>query len=195
MRGLGWGEIHNTPEKGPYSNDAEITGKVEYVSIKQGEGDKLLIDIVKGKVLGSPAIKATYYQHVEAMNVADKVVHAYRVTTKDKDATTTWVNFLLPEVIEGFESPDAKHQGGFFPSRFSRHWSYSLYRLPYGPGRSNLATFRLDDDQKRRWIGVAKTRPPKMMSRNMVVSVSQTAAESEPRVRVMFFEDFVFSFF
>lgn len=195
FKGLGWGDIHNVDEKGRYTNDSEIAGKVEYVSIQQGEGDKLVLDIAKGAVSGSPALKATYHLHVEAAHVVDKVVHVYRATTKDKDKneTTTWVNFLLPQVIEGFESRDAKHQGGFFPSRFSRSWSYSLYRLPFGPGKSNMANFRLDDDDKRRWIGVPKKRPPKIFFRLVVVAASQTSVEAEPRVRVMFFDDFSFS--
>ncbi len=193
LRSLGWGIVHYPSEKGHYANDAEIAGKVEYLSVQQGEGDKLVLDIAKGTVLGSPVLKATYHLHVEAANVADKVVHVYRATTKDKDETTNWVNFLMPQVIEGFESRAAKHQGGFFPSRFSRSWSYSLYRLPYGPGLSNMATFRMDDDDKRRWIGVSKQRPPKIWMRNMVITASQTSVESEPRVSVMFLEDFTFN--
>lgn len=192
LRSLGWGIVHYPSEKGDYTNDREIAGNVEYLSIKQGEGDKLVLDIAKGTVAGSPALKATYHLHVEAVNVADKVVHVYRATTKEKDQTTNWVNFLMPQVIEGFESRDAKHQGGFFPSRFSRSWSYSLYRLPYGLGRSNMATFRMDDDDKRRWIGVSKTRQPKIWTRNMVITASQTSVESEPRVSVIFFEELRF---
>lgn len=141
LKSLGWGEVHYPKEKTKYTNDGEIAGKVEYLSIRQGEGDKLVVDIAKGTVLGSPALKATYHLHVEAAHVVDKVVHAYKATTKEKEQTVTWVNFLLPQVIEGFESPHAKHQGAFFPSRFSRAWSYSLYRLPFGPGKSNMATF------------------------------------------------------
>jgi hypothetical protein len=194
FKGLGWGDIHNTKENVPYTNDGEIAGKVEYLSVQQGQGDKLVLDIAKGTVSGSPALKATYHLHVEAAHVTDKVVHVYRVTTKEKDTSTTWVNFLLPQVIEGFESPHAKHQGGFFPSRFSRSWSYSLYRLPYGPGRSNMATFRLDDDDKRRWIGVSKQRPPKIKFRHVLVATSQTSVESEPRTQVMFFEEFASTF-
>lgn len=194
FKGLGWGDVHYPKEKKTYANDAEIFGKVEYLSVQQGSGDKLVLDIAKGTVLGSPKLKATYHLHVEAAHVTDQVVHAYRDTTKEKDVATTWVNFLLPQVIEGFESKDAKHRGGFFPSRFSRSWSYSLYRLPFGSGRSNMATFRLDDDDKRRWLGVSKKRPPKIWMRNVLVSASQTSVESEPRGRVMFFEEFKFVF-
>lgn len=194
LKGLGWGLVRYPKDGESYSNDAYITGKVEYLSVQQGEGEKLLLDIVKGTISGTPKIKATYYLHVEAAHIVDKVVHAYRATTKEKDVTTTWVNFLLPQVVEGFESKDAKHQGGFFPSRFSRWWSYSLYRLPFGPGRSNMATFRLDDDDKRRWIGVDKKRPPKVWMRQMLVSASQTSVESEPVARVVFFEDFTVTF-
>ena len=192
FKSMGWGIVHYPSDKGPYTNDAEIAGKVEYLSVQQGEGDKLRLDIAKGTVSGSPVLKATYHLHVEAVNIVDKIVHAYRATTKEKDQTTIWVNFLMPQVIEGFESRAAKHQGGFFPSRFSRSWSYSLYRLPYGPGLSNMATFRMDDDDKRRWIGVPKQRQPKVWMRNMVITASQTSVENEPRVSVMFFEEFAF---
>lgn len=193
LQSLGWGTIHYVDDKKPYFADAEITGKVEYTSIRQGDGDKLIFDIAKGKVSGSPNVKGTYHLHVEAAHVVDKVVHAYRSTTKTEKAMTTWVNFLLPQVIEGFESMDAKHEGGFFPSRFSRSWSYSLYRLPYGPGLTNMATFRLDDDDKRRWIGVSKQRPPKIFMRHVFVTTSQTSAEKEPRTYVMFFDEFSFN--
>jgi len=192
LKSLGWGTIHYVDSKKPFIADAEITGKVEYTSIQQGEGDKLVLDIAKGTVAGSPKIKGTYHLHVEAAHIVDKVVHAYRSTTKKDKETTTWVNFLLPQVIEGFESREAKHEGGFFPSRFSRSWSYSLYRLPYGPGLTNMATFRLDDDDKRRWIGVSKKRPPKIFARHVLVTTSQTTAESEPRTFVMFFDEFSF---
>ncbi len=190
FQSMGSGVLHYPSDKRDYANQDEIRGKVEYVSIQQGEGDKLALDIAKGTVSGSPVLKASYHLHIEAVNVADKVVHAYRATTKEKEETTNWLNFLMPQVIQGFESRDAKHQGGFFPSRFSRSWSYSLYRLPYGPGRSNMATFRMDDDDKRRWVGVSKKRPPKILARRMVVTVSQTSVENAPRASVMFFEDF-----
>lgn len=194
LKSLGWGDVHYPKEKATYTNDGEIAGKVEYLSIQLGTGDKLVLDIARGTIHGSPKLKANYHLHVEAAHVTDQVVHAFRETTKEKDVTTTWVDFLLPQVIEGFESKDAKHRGGFFPSRFSRAWSYSLYRLPFGPGRSNLANFRLDDDDKRRWLGVSKKRPPKIWARRVLVSASQTTAESEPSVRVMFFDEFSFSF-
>lgn len=193
FQSLGWGTVHYVDDKRPYAADAEITGKVAYTSIQQGEGDKLVFDIAKGTVSGSPKLKGSYHLHVEAAHVVDKVVHAYRSTTKKDNKTTTWVNFLLPQVIEGFESIDAKHEGGFFPSRFSRSWSFSLYRLPYGPGLTNMATFRLDDDDKRRWLGVSKQRQPKIFFRHVFVTTSQTSAEKEPRTFVMFFDEFSFS--
>jgi hypothetical protein len=189
LQSLGFGSVHYPKEKTKYSNETDIAGKVSYVSISQGEGDKLALDIVKGMVAGSPAVKATYYLHVEATNVADKIMHVYRSTTKEKDVTTMWLNFLMPQVIEGFESVDAKHQGALFPSRFSRTWSYSLYRLPYGPGRSNMATFRMNDYYNRRWIGVSKARTVKFFARNAVITVSQTSVEAEPRASVMFLDD------
>lgn len=192
LQSLGWGTVHYIDEKKKYFADAEITGKVEYTSVQQGEGDKLVLDIAKGTVSGSPKIKGSYHLHAEAAHVVDKVVHAYKSTTKKDKDTTMWVNFLLPQVIEGFESRAAKHEGGFFPSRFSRSWSYSLYRLPYGPGLTNMATFRLDDDDKRRWVGVSKKRPPKIFSRHVLVATSQTSAEAEPRTFVMFFDEFSF---
>lgn len=194
FRGYGWGDVHFLDEAKPYAPDAEIAGKVEYLSVALGEGDKLVLDIAKGTISGSPKLKATYHLHSEAAHVTDKVVHAYRATTKEKDTATNWVNFLMPQTIDGFESKDAKHQGGFFPSRFSRRWSYSIYRLPYGPGRSNLATFRLDDDDMRTWIGVSKVRKPKIMMRRVLVAVSQTSVEPEPQIRVMLFDEFSFNF-
>lgn len=192
FQGFGWGTVHYTNEKGQYTNDGEIAGNVAYVSIMQGEGDKLVYDEVNGKVAGSPAIKATFHIHAEAMHIVDQVVHGYRSVTKEKETSIAWVNFLLPQVIDGFESRDAKHDGGFFPSRFSNQTSYTLYRLPYGPGKSNMATFLMEDRDKRRWLNVSKKRPPKNWMRNVVVSASQTSVENEPRVSVMFFSDFTF---
>ncbi len=192
FQGMGWGTVHYVTDTRHYAADAEIAGRVRYDSIQQGPGDKLIFDIVDGTVSGSPKIKATYHLHAEAVNIVDKVVHGYLATTKTNDETTKWVHFLLPQVIDGFESKDAKHEGGFFPSRFSHTWTYSLYKLPYGPGRSNLATFRMDDDDKRRWIGVSKKREPKTWMRRVLVSASQTVVEAEPRIRVMFYEEFAF---
>lgn len=190
LQSLGWGTIHYVDDKRDYAADAEITGKVEYTSIQQGEGDKLVFDIAKGTVSGSPNLKGSYHLHVEAAHIVDKVVHAYRSTTKMDNKTTTWVNFLLPQVIEGFESPAAKHDGGLFPSRFSRDWTFTLYRLPYGPSISNMANFRMLDEDIRRWLGVSKQRKPKRMMRHGLVMVSQTSAEAEPRAFVMFFNEF-----
>jgi hypothetical protein len=210
LQSLGWGTLHYVDSKKPYAADAEISGNMGYTSIQQGQGDKLVFDMVSGTIAGSPAIRGRYHLHVEAAHVADKVVHAYRSTmrkglgslfslmelpakkTDQPTETITWVNFLLPQVIEGFESREAKHDGGFFPSRFSRSWPYSLYRLPFGPGLSNMATFRLDDDDKRRWIGVDKKRPPKVWMRHLLVTTSQTSAEKESRTFVMFFDEFTF---
>ncbi len=192
FQSLGWGTIHYVGEQPHFAPDAEIAGKMQYTSVQQGPDDKLIFDSVIGTVSGSPKVKATYHLHAEAVRLVDQVVHGFLVTTKKDNETTKWVHFLMPQVIDGFESKDAKHEGGFFPSRFSRSWTYTVYKLPFGPGRSNLATFRMDDDDKRRWLGVPKKRPPKIWMRSVLVSVSQTHVENEPVLRIMFFSEFAF---
>lgn len=192
FQSLGWGTVHFVKDKKKFVPDMEIAGKVQYDSVQQGPGDKLIFDSVTGVVSGSPKVKATYHLHAEAAHIVDKVVHGYLATTKEKRQTTKWVHFLMPQVIDGFESKDAKHDGGLFPSRFTRAWTYTVYKLPYGPGRSNLATFRMDDNDKRRWLGVPKKRPAKAWRRDVLVSASQTHAENEPVVRIMFFPEFAF---
>jgi hypothetical protein len=184
-RGMGVGTIR-TIKPGPDKGKSLLVGDIEYVSFAAGEGGKVVVDEVKGKLAGSPDVKATFWMHAEAVDVAAGVVHAYRGPYRDEKISDQRVTFVLPEVILGFDSLDAKHTGGFFRSRFSQAWPFTSYHLPFGPGRSNLVNFAIDDWQYRRWFPRAKDaeKLPKMF--RGVIAVSQTSVEAAPRVRILF---------
>jgi hypothetical protein len=182
-RGMGAGEIRTiTKESAKDRGVGLLHIPVEFQSFAKGEGDKIAFDDVKGKLEGSPEMKATYWMHVDAVNVAAGIVHGYRGPYEGEPR----VSFLLPEVVLGFESKDAKTVGGFFPSRFSSTVSFTMYHLPIGPGRSGLVNGRIDENQIRRWFPRPKGAEALPSAFQLVLAASQTSVEPEARVRVMF---------
>jgi len=207
-RGMGAGEIRTGKDTG--DNGASLlTGRIEYLALNKGEGGKVIVDQVDGKLAGSNVPVAAYWLHVEAIDAAAGIVHAYRgpyherhypgydknpeVKPKDNkpksdiDADEQRVTFILPEVVLGFESLDAKSDGGFFAqSRFSRRWSFTQYLLPYGKGRSNMANFSIDTSEIEKYFPRAKDAEKLDAEFRIVLAVSQTSVEAEPRVRILF---------
>ena len=181
-RGMGAGAMHEVAAGLRDGGKSALFGPLEFTSIDKGQGDRAVYDFVKGKLDGSPVPSATRWVHAEAAPVAAGVVYAFRIKNGDEEVVT----FLLPEVFLGFESKDAKTEGGFFPSRFSTTVPYTLYKLPVGPGRSNLVTFRLEDFQVNRWFERPKGSAKWPSAVGMEIAVSQTSAEAEPRVRILF---------
>ncbi|UQA63144.1 hypothetical protein [Polyangium aurulentum] len=181
-RGMGAGAMHEVAAGLRDGGKSALFGPLEFTSIDKGQGDRVVYDFVQGKLDGSPTPSATRWVHAEAAPVAAGVVYAFRTKNGDEEV----VVFLLPEVFLGFESKDAKSEGGFFPSRFSSAVPYTFYKLPVGPGRSNLATFRLEDFQVNRWFERPKGSAKWPSAVGMEISVSQTSAEGEPRVRILF---------
>lgn len=182
-RGMGAGEVRTiTKESAKDRGVGLLYIPVEFQSFAKGEGDKIAFDDVKGRLEGSPEVKATYWMHVEAANVAAGIVHGYRGPYEGEPRAS----FLLPEVILGFESKDAKTVGGFFPSRFSNTVSFTMYHLPLGPGRSGLVNGKIDERQIHRWFPRPKGAEALPSAFQIVLATSQTSVEAEPRVRVMF---------
>ncbi len=96
------------------------------------------------------------------------------------------VVFILPEVILGFESRDAKTDGGHFPDRRESAESYTRYTLPAAPGYSGWVTFLMLADLVKRWFPSDKAEIKLKDFAAMALSASQTEAEAEPRIRVFF---------
>ena len=67
--------------------------------------------------------------------------------------------------------------------------AYTTYTMPVAPGRSGLVISTLFDSQVARWFPrpAGAGKPPPAV--RMVLGASQTSAEPEPRVRVLFFAD------
>jgi hypothetical protein len=172
-----WQKI--APDKGR----AGMTGDVEFTSYDEAPEGRIAIDVVRGKLAGTPEIQGASWSHVEAVPVAGHVLHAYR-----GEGTVT---FLLPLVDLGFESLDAKVAGGWEPaSRFSSGNSPSTtYTFPAAPTRSALGTCTLNDWQVARWFARPKGAEKTKRTLRMVLAASQTNAEPEPRLRVVFFDD------
>ena len=183
-RGMGYGVIHTALDAAAGDKGKSLlVGPIAYLSFAQGEGDRIVVDRVTGSLAGSPEISATEWGHVEAAPVALGVVHAYREKVGDEER----VVYLLPEVILGFESLDTKVRGGFLPVRMESTEAYTMYSMPAGSGRSGMSSFRMDSDQARRWFRPKGAKRPSGETR-IALSASQTAAEPEPRLRVLIFE-------
>jgi hypothetical protein len=183
-RGMGYGAIHEFYGKREGAATA-LTGAVEFASFKAGPDGKVIVDRVKGKLEGTPAVHATYWAHAEAVPVMPGVTNAYRIRDKDGER----VVFVLPEVVLGFESKDTKTDGGFLPSRFSRSWSFTTYTMPVGPGRSGLSTFLIHDYLVARWFPPKGGVPKLEESILAMLASSQTSVEAEPRLRLVLFEE------
>jgi hypothetical protein len=183
-RGMGYG-IPRAAADNPAADQGKslLTGLLTYLSFAQGENGAIILDRVKGTLAGSPDVRATEWAHVESVPVVYGVVNAYRDKVGDVDR----VVYLLPEVILGFESKDTKVTGGFFPVRGESTEAYTTYAMPAAPGRSGLGAFLLMDHQARRWFPRAKDAPEPPPEASMALAASQTAAEPEPRLRVLFF--------
>lgn len=184
-RGMGYGMVISTDPRWrkPTSEKVELTGPVRFIGIDKGPGDRIVYDAVEGSLSGTPAVAATRWEHVEAAPVFDSYVHAWRGKLENDPA----VVFLLPMVLLGFESLDAKSHGGRTVSRFSRSVAFTRYTLPYGPGRSALVTFDLLDSWIRRWFPRPVNAEKVPERRDFVIAVSQTSAEPEPRAHIFYF--------
>jgi hypothetical protein len=180
-RSLGYGvtaPIADTPDRGR----SLVHGPIEYWAYSRGEGDKIIHDHVKGKLEGSTKVIAERWVHVAAVNAAEGVVHAYRATYENKP----YVFFLLPEVIVGFESKDAKSFGGTGNDRFASDFPYTQYRFSLGPGHSDTMNCILREYEVRRWFDRPKDAPKLPDDLPIILSMSQTSVESEPRIHIMF---------
>jgi len=180
-RSLGYGvtaPITDTPDKGR----SLVTGPIEYWTYSRGEGDKLIHDHVKGKLEGSPKIIAERWLHVAAVNAAEGIVHAYRATYDNQP----YVFFVLPEVVLGFESKNTKSFGGTGNDRFASDFPYTLYRFPLGAGHSDTINCIIREYEVRRWFERPKDAMKLPEDMAIVISMSQTSAENEPRIRIMF---------
>jgi hypothetical protein len=181
-RSLGYGTtlpIKETPDKGR----SLLNGPLEYWIYNPGAKNTIVHDYVKGKLQGSPNVLAEKWLHVEAGNFAEGVVHGYHTMYDGKPT----MFFILPEVLVGFESKDAKTIGGTESGRFASDYPYTIYRFPFGPGRSNMSTCVLREYEVRRWFDRPKDAMKLPEEQPIVISMSQTSVESEPRVRVFFF--------
>ncbi|MFT3767513.1 MAG: hypothetical protein QM820_18825 [Minicystis sp.] len=160
-----------------------LVGPVSYVAIDKAPSDRIAYDHVEGVLQGTTAVAATLWEHVEPAPIYDNYLQGWRGKLDESPA----VVFLLPEVILGFESRDAKSHGGFFPSRFSRTVAFTRYTLPYGPGRSALVTFEFNQWAGKRWFARPAGAEKIPERRSVALFTSQTAAEAAPRVRVLLF--------
>ncbi|APR85629.1 Hypothetical protein A7982_10978 [Minicystis rosea] len=185
-RSMGYGiVVHVSTRAGDTkSSMSELTGPVSFVAIDKGPGETITYDRVEGALHESTDVVATRWEHVEAAPVFDGYIHGFR----DKLGEDQAVSFLLPEVILGFESKDAKHEGGFIPSRFSRTVAFTRYTLPVGPGRSALVTFDFLEHTGKRWFARPAGAEKVPDRRMLALVVSQTSAEAAPRARLLIFE-------
>jgi len=180
-RSIGYGltlPINPTPDKGR----SLLKGTIEYWTYNIGQGDQVIVDHVKGQLDGSPEINAERWVHGNALNAAEGIVHAYRTTYDGQQ----YVFFLLPEVVIGFESPNAKTFGGTGNDRFATDFPYTLYKFPLGPGHSDTINCIVRDYEIRRWFPRAKDALKLPDELPIIISMSQTSAEAEPRIRIMF---------
>jgi hypothetical protein len=193
-RGMGYGVSRYPTDKGAVDKTrAVFSGPLSYTGVGEGEGGRLVYDKASGTLDGSTELRATAWTHAEAAPIADGSCHAFRAKAADDDENTgakkgdEQIVFLLAETVLGLSSRSTRVAGGFFPSRFSRSWSYTTYTMPASPGTSGFTTYFMPDHDEKRWF----RRPPgaeKNGSRSVALSVSQTSAEPEPSVRVLVFK-------
>lgn len=159
-----------------------LKGPLEYWLYNRGQGDEIILDHVKGRLDGSPKVIAERWVHATAINIAEGIVHVYRATYEDKP----YVFFLLPEVVIGFESKDTLTFGGTGNDRFATDFPYTLYRFPLGGGRSNTINCFIRQYEVQRWFERPKggLKFPEEMP--IILWMSQTSVESEPRIGGMF---------
>lgn len=181
LRSLSYGltiPINPTPDKGR----SLLKGPFEYTLYNPGKADEVIYDYVAGRLDGSPKIIADRWEHLEAPNVAEGIVHVYRGTYKDKPH----VFFLLPEVMIGFESKEASTFGGTGNDRFATDFPYTLYRFPLSNMHSNTVNCILREYEVRRWFPRPKDAMKLPEDMPIVISMSQTSVEAEPQIRIMF---------
>ncbi len=180
-RSLGYGitvPISDTTDNGR----SLVKGPLEYWLYNRGEGDAIVLDYVKGKLDGSPKVIAERWAHVSAVNGAEGIVHVYRMMYEGNP----YVFFLLPEVVVGFDSKDAKTFGGTGNDRFASDFPYTEYRFPLGPGRSNMANCFVREYEVKRWFERPKDAAKLPEDMPIIVAMSQTSVENEPQIRIMF---------
>jgi hypothetical protein len=178
----------------------EPSGPIAFTSIDKGPEGTVAYDHVEGSLQGnllrsgrrrplspapfeSVAVAATRWEHVHAKPVLDTDIYGWRGELDGDPAAV----FLLPEVLLGFESTDAKHHGGFLGLRGSHAWPFTRYALPAGPGRSAMVTFDMREHARRRWVVRPSGAQRRPVSTSMAIVASQTSVEAEPRVYVLIF--------
>lgn len=182
-RGMGYGELHTIRGKDAIAALASLVGKVSYTAFNEGEGGRVLVDLVEGQLAGSLDLRASAWTHADAAPVAEGHAHAFRGFYEGDER----VVIVLPEVVLGGESGGVKLRGGFFPSRFSRSEAFTLYALPLTPGTAALALFSMSDSQFLRWFPRPAGLGKPADRTGMVVSSSRTSAEPEAHVSLLVF--------
>lgn len=186
--GMGYGIERTTNKEG----QAPFVGRSSFLALNKGEGGALKRDQVAGVFLDNKMdLLATLWSHAEAAPVAEQAMHAHIGKVFDekheKFDPVERVVFTLPEVIFLFDVPDAIRSGGFFPSRFSTSVAYTEYGLPIEPGSGSMAEFDMRDTTCwfSRDLGKIKKAPFRV---GVLISATRTAAEAEPRIKVIVFE-------
>lgn len=181
-RGMGAGEIRTINEKVKDRGKSLLYVPIEFMSFAQSEPETITFDEVKGKLEGDPEVKATYWMHAKCKNVASGIIFGCNTPFEGEKRAT----FVLPEVLLGFDSKDAKHVGGFFRSRFSNTVPLTIYYLPIGPGRSGLINATLAKFQINRWFPLPKQKEKLPDDFMVVLSTSQTSVEPTSQIRIFY---------
>lgn len=166
-----------------------FVGKGQFLALAQGEGGKLVSDRVHGVFRDNkPDLLAQLWTHAEAAPIASDAMHAHIGQIVDETTSRFTpgerVFFTLPEVILAFHSTSVHLEGGFFPSRFSHAQAFTEYAIPLDATTGGMAIFDMRDTNCwfSRDLGKIRKAPFRVP---VLLSVSRTAAEREPRVRVL----------
>jgi hypothetical protein len=164
FRGLGYGLVRNT-DKGK----VDIAGSYAFTVIGHGDGTTLSFDHVEGKLDNALKSDVRLWVHADMIPIARKTFFAFRQSGNDGEE----LHVVMPEVIRELESASVAVDGAFFPSRFSRTWTFSDYVFPIKADVGSTAFFQMEDNQVHRFRA-AGANPDKDWSGEVIVDLNGT---------------------
>ncbi len=178
-RQQGYGVTRSADEDG----DLQLLDRsFSFLAIAAGPSGTLSVDLVEGELDARLRPITRTWIHADARPLT-RGLYAYREPAHAA-LPIERVHVVGPEVVRAFEATEVTLRGAFFPSRFSRSWSFSDYALPAAPGSAAFATFHVGEQSRVAWekdLGVAVAERGDAA---MLLDVSQASTDGAAVLRL-----------
>lgn len=165
LRGMGYGDVRTIDGAGHW----DLSGPYAFTAIRRGEGGRILVDKVEGKLDATLQADARHWMHVEAVPVFRATLFAYREPTKDGER----LHVVVPDSARRIESLGVDVEGTDIPSRFARRWPYGDFSFPVRADFGKIAVFEIGEDAVRHFRDVG-AKPDKDWDGRILLDLNGT---------------------